>query len=342
MEGTKEEKKTLKILSIDGGGIKGLYSATILAEYEKLCDCRIGEHFDIVCGTSTGGIIALAIALHKPMEQVCDFYEKYGPLIFREKRKSWLSRMGKVGSFMITFEQLFKGLYKQDELRNALSSFFKESIIEDCKCEICIPSYNVTLGEPCVFKRDHKHDSCLNRDNRKKCVDVALATAAAPTYFPLATINNEQHADGGLYANNPALCGIIEAYRYLVGEGRPYDSIELLSIESLVLSNGQIPSSKSERGFYHWKESLFDAMNHGQSFHTHFFLNHVGKALNIKYHRIESENVSPDHVPFVALDNASKKSLMLYTSLGQKKVGLLKQKNPEITELFITPKSLAI
>lgn len=75
-------KKRFKILSIDGGGIKGLYSAEVLAKFEEIYQCRISDHFDLICGTSTGGIIALGISLGIPMSDICKFYTQHGPRIF--------------------------------------------------------------------------------------------------------------------------------------------------------------------------------------------------------------------------------------------------------------------
>lgn len=80
-------KKPFKILCIDGGGIKGLYSAELLAKFEKVFGCVISDCFDMLCGTSTGGIIALAASLKIPMSDVVLFYQKHGPLIFNESIK---------------------------------------------------------------------------------------------------------------------------------------------------------------------------------------------------------------------------------------------------------------
>ena len=79
--------KDFKILSIDGGGIKGLYSATILAHFEHKFSARISDYFDMLCGTSTGGLIALAASLKISMNDVCRFYEEEGPKIFSRIQK---------------------------------------------------------------------------------------------------------------------------------------------------------------------------------------------------------------------------------------------------------------
>ena len=82
-----EEKKKFKILCIDGGGIKGLYSAQVLAKFEESFNTRLSDHFDLICGTSTGGIIALGVSARIPMKDVVEFYENYGPKIFASRWK---------------------------------------------------------------------------------------------------------------------------------------------------------------------------------------------------------------------------------------------------------------
>lgn len=82
-----EGKKTFKILCIDGGGIKGLYSAQVLAKFEECFNTKLSDHFDLICGTSTGGIIALAVSAKILMSEVVRFYEEYGPKIFSSSWK---------------------------------------------------------------------------------------------------------------------------------------------------------------------------------------------------------------------------------------------------------------
>lgn len=103
-----EEKKKFKILCIDGGGIKGLYSAQVLAKFEESFNTRLSDHFDLICGTSTGGIIALAASAKIPMSDVVRFYEDYGPKIFSSPWKYLRS----IGHNILAFKQaLFMSKY---------------------------------------------------------------------------------------------------------------------------------------------------------------------------------------------------------------------------------------
>lgn len=102
-------KHPFKILCIDGGGIKGLFSAQILAKFEEVYDTKISEQFDLICGTSTGGIIALAASANISMSDVVNFYKEKGPKIFAQKRKKNL------GKLWLKIKQIcYKGKYSNE------------------------------------------------------------------------------------------------------------------------------------------------------------------------------------------------------------------------------------
>ena len=190
-----QEKKYFKILSIDGGGIKGLYSSTILEHLEKKYNCSCSDYFDLLCGTSTGGLIALGLSLKIPASDISQIYEKHGHIIFPKQSKL-------KGLIRQTF---YHGKFSDIPLKGVLKETFGDKTISESNNLLCIPSYTYTDARPWVFKFDHKEGK-LDRDNKAKYVDVALATSAAPTYFPLAEIDYydyKQFVDGGVWANNP-------------------------------------------------------------------------------------------------------------------------------------------
>ncbi len=328
-----EETKTFKILSIDGGGIKGLYSATILAEFEKKFDCHISDHFDMLCGTSTGGLIALALALRVPASEICDFYIKDGPLIFPSKTK--LSRI-----YRFIKQILWKGKYSDKELKIALNKMFGNKTIGDSNNLLCIPSYTITEARPFVFKKDH-HD--LDRDNGVKIVDAALATSAAPTYFPLSEIEyyeNKQFIDGGVWANNPTLLGLLEALNYFVGKDKEYDNLKILSISSLSITGGKPTGLKRQRSFLNWGNDLFETSMTGQSFFTDFFMQKIQNIsdIQIDYLRVPSVEVSSQQESLIQLDIATKKALRLIKGKGKDQADIYKKKK-EIQDFFKTEKT---
>jgi Patatin len=133
-----EKTDKFKILCIDGGGIKGLYTAKLLAMLEDTYEVRITDCFDMICGTSTGGLIALAASLGKPMSEVVDFYQRYGSDIFNQRAKR-----SKLGRTKLAYKQaMCKGKYDGTALKKALAEVFGSTRISESKNFLCIPSIN--------------------------------------------------------------------------------------------------------------------------------------------------------------------------------------------------------
>jgi hypothetical protein len=318
------EDKPFKILSIDGGGIKGLYSSTIMEHLEQRYG-PISDFFDMICGTSTGGLIALGLALKIPATEISNIYEKDGIKIFPYRTK-W------GGIIRQTF---LKGKYSDKPLKEALQSFFGVHTVSDLCNLICIPSYSVTDARPWIFKRDHGK---LDRDNKTLLTDVALATSAAPTYFPLCEIpayNNKQFIDGGIWANNPTLIGVIEALTYFVGKDKEFSSVEILSVSSLNNTGGKPIGLKRERSFINWRHDLFDTSLIGQSYFTDYFMKKLCEMneIKIKYYRIPSESISAEQQHLVKLDCASEKAIQFIKGKGNDR-GFLAKKDPAIEAFF--------
>ena len=226
--------KPFKILSIDGGGIRGIYPAKILSELEFLLDkdnkpiTNLNIYFDLRCGTSTGGIIALGLALGMKSEDILKLYTHNAKLIFGNKRNIIAS--------------LFNPIHKTDNLEELLKeSYSKFSIDGDtrlghAKTRVCIPVYNGHYGRVSVLKTSHHQD--LMRDYQYPAHDVALSTAAAPFYFKPHSFKYRKKGqqdentvtnnfDGGIFANNPTLIGLLEAIETLQV---PIDKLKILSI----------------------------------------------------------------------------------------------------------------
>ncbi len=205
-----------QILSLDGGGIKGLFSAAVLAAIEADLNVNIAEHFDLIVGTSTGGIIALGLGLGLRPRQIVDFYANDGPHIFR----NWFNRRN--------FSHWFYRKFSQQPLRAALQrqGTFGEKIFGQSKKRLVIPSYN--LGDDDVYLFKTPHHERLTRDWKEPAWKVALATSAAPTYFPSCReIDHIRHIDGGVWANNPTMIGVVEAVSVL---NIPLEQIHVLSL----------------------------------------------------------------------------------------------------------------
>lgn len=325
--------KPFKILCIDGGGIKGVFSAQVLAEFEEAFKTHVSEHFDLVCGTSTGGIIALGVAAGIPMKNVVEFYCQNGPYIFSQRWKRIL------GDWSLIFKQaLLHSKYSDNILKKALESVFKDRKIQSSQNLLCIPAFNITDFTPRVFKKDYGH---LNQDDEKTFVEVALATTAAPTYFPVQEIDDVQYIDGGVYANNPILIGLTEAVfnGYWIkprAERGPddYDGVQILSISSCVMPTGDSAGRKG-RSFINWIPSLFDAYGDGQSKSIGYFISQISSHLDfeIQMERVTNEPLSASQSKKVSLDKASEDALKILRAKGQS-AGNNAKNNPLVMQLF--------
>lgn len=324
-------EKVFKVLCIDGGGIKGLYSAKILEHFEEKFACCISDYFDMLCGTSTGGLIALALSLKIPTAEICRFYEEEGPKIFPEYPK-WLSFLR---------QTVLSGKYSDEPLRAALRKMFGDRKIAQSHNLLCIPSYSLTEARPWIFKFDHKEGD-LSRDNKALYVDVALATSAAPTYFPLVEIpyyDYKQFVDGGVWGNNPSLVGFIEALKFFVGKDKPFDKLSILSISSLSVTGGKQVGLTRHRSFRHWRDELFEASLTGQSLFTEYFLNEIASTngVPLSYYRIPSPKISKEQENLIQLDVATPNALNLIRGKGND-VGDVYRKKPEIANFFTEKK----
>ena len=203
-----------QILSLDGGGIKGLFSAAVLAAIEEDLDLLVTDHFDLIAGTSTGGIIAVALGLGLRPREIVEFYLREGPAVFPK-------RMG-----VKSLQQWVYRKFSSVSIETALKRCFKEKRFGDSRKRLIIPSYNLGADDIYLFRTAH-HEK-LRRDYKVPAWKVAMATSAAPTYFPaVRTIDSTRLVDGGVWANNPAMVALVEAYGVL---DIPLDQIAMLSI----------------------------------------------------------------------------------------------------------------
>ncbi|MBO6793627.1 MAG: patatin-like phospholipase family protein [Balneolaceae bacterium] len=308
---TSSPKKTFKILSIDGGGIKGLYPARILQHIEERFQTRIADQFDMICGTSTGGLIALGLSIGKPASNIVKLYQEKGQLIFPEPKNRFRRVIQKVNQLV------GKGKYDKDELEKALHDFFGNKTLSEAKTYLNIPSYNLTIGQPRVFKKPHVEGG-LFKDETITMVDAALATSAAPSYLPIHQINSALYCDGGMWANNPSLTGLIEALDYFVGEDKEYDSYSILSLPTISNPTGWAGKASKNMSLKDWGGKILDPSMEGQSYFTDFMTRKIVKHTKApgQYYRVSQPNLSAEHISMIALDNTSESALKLLTEFG--------------------------
>jgi len=300
-------KKTFKILSIDGGGIKGTYSIAFLSRLEELTKQKIVDSFNLVCGTSTGGLIALLLGAGYSPQEILGFYKNYAKIIFPPNKK------------MSFFDKLSgKAKFSQDPLKEVLKEYFKDKKMKDSCINLCIPAVDADNEKPTVFKTGHSNTYI--RDPNLLMLDVALATSAAPTYFPSHNIESlgRNFVDGGLSANNPALIGVIEAITLFVGRDKEFDNFSVFSIGNLDMNTGCF--DKLQDGFFislKFIKKLITFFMRLQNKTAENMVKLLAKSTDSIYYRIENNNLTPNQQKKIQLDSSSKEILDLLIAKGE-------------------------
>ncbi len=242
--------RQFRILSLDGGGIKGTFTASVLNELEESTGKRVVDHFDLIAGTSTGGLIALALGLGMPAKQILEFYMNRGPEIFHDKGR---------GGILRTMRHAIRPKYSQQHLQQTLTELFQGKYLGESSCRLVIPSYDCNAGKVRLFKT--AHHSRFNQDHRMMACSVAMATAAAPTYFPaFSAFDGQAYLDGGIWANCPIVIGLQEA-AFVLGNS-PFD-LDVLSIGTTSAPH-DVSWAKQSGGFLTWNTDLVNVQMRAQ------------------------------------------------------------------------------
>lgn len=227
MQAIQEQKntKTRRILCLDGGGIKGTQPAAFLATLEEQVGRPLGQYFDLIAGTSTGGILALGLALGLTAKDLLNLYEKRGPKIFGQPEnptepKSFFGRLRDIR------RHATQPKHDAEVLREELHAVLGDALIADAKTRLIIPAWDADGRCPYIYKTSH-HER-FSTDYKRSMLDAAMATAAAPTYFKRhKTAEDVGLLDGGVWANNPIAVATVEAITCL--GWRPED-LRILSL----------------------------------------------------------------------------------------------------------------
>jgi len=208
--------KRFQILALDGGGIKGLFSAAFLSKLEEDLNTRITDHFDLIVGSSTGGIIALGLGLGLSPKDLVEFYFTKGPKIF-QKIPLWTSLRN---LFFAKYSgKIIEDVFQEDKC-------FGDRLLGESKKRLVIPSYNINTNDVYVFKTAH-HER-FKSDYKVPAWKIARATCSAPTFFPVSkNIDSIRLIDGGVWANNPSMVGLFEAITILE---IPLEAVRIFSV----------------------------------------------------------------------------------------------------------------
>jgi hypothetical protein len=240
-----------QILAIDGGGVRGIFAAALLAGLEDDLGSPISRHFDLVVGTSTGGIIALALGAGLTPREILDFYVSEKDRIFRNPL-GWRR-----------LRHPFAAKYRPHRLQAALERIFGTTLLGESTIPLVVPAYNIGENQVYLFKTPHH--ARLRRDHRAPMWAVAMATAAAPTYLPTFRLPGDRVrlVDGGVWANNPAMVGITEAVSLF---GRRLEDLRLLSLGTTSTTRTR-HSRLDNAGLFRWirAPNVVDVLLRGQS-----------------------------------------------------------------------------
>jgi predicted acylesterase/phospholipase RssA len=294
---------TVSILSLDGGGMRGLVPARILDELEARAGLPIWRMFDLVAGTSTGGLIALAlvvpgagngVARYRPADLLA-LYREQGQVIFP---RSLLRGIWTAGG-------LLRPRYPAGPIERVLWEFFGETHLHEALTPVMVTSYDAAAAGPHFFKSYRPHEALAGEPAAVRFRGdhlvwrAARATSAAPTYFPPALLREHGPGggercllDGGVFANNPSMCALADAY-FMYG-GRPLRSL-VVSIGTGADDVKQSDVQVRRRGILGWARPILRTVLDGVADSVEY----EAREMADEFHRFQH------HGPAPALDDAS-------------------------------------
>jgi patatin-like phospholipase/acyl hydrolase len=279
----------MRILAIDGGGIRGLIPALVLTELERRANRQVFELFDLIAGTSTGGILACALCAPDPLpaSELVKLYEEEGPNIFD---RSLFQRIRSA-------EGVLDEKYDDAALERALERFLQHKRLSESRPDLIVPSYDTALPGPYFFKTRHAREAA---ENDFPLSVVARATSAAPTYFEAVESGERSLVDGGVFAANPAMCGLAEA----LNEVAPRDVV-LLSLGTGERTHRRPFAEIKDWGLAAWARPILDVVFDGASDSVHYQLDRVlGPE---RYWRLQVElTLASDDLDDASEDNLAK------------------------------------
>jgi predicted acylesterase/phospholipase RssA len=246
--------RRFRILSIDGGGIRGIFPAAVLAGLERhhTGGVSVASYFDLVAGTSTGGILALGLGAGYSAGELLELYVGRGCEVFPPFPDNAL---GRLRGWLRDKKHYARYLYDRDALERLLTGQLGDRLFGDSAVRLCIPAFDGRHSEVFVFKTPHHSD--YKTDRFERMVNVGLATAAAPSYFRPLERGGYTLVDGGVWSNNPMMLAVIEA---LICFNIDRDQIDVLSLgcgdDRYVVSQSEI----TKGGLWHWKKIIEAAM----------------------------------------------------------------------------------
>lgn len=322
---TSENSATrpFRALALDGGGMRGFYSASLMDTLTRRFgtpnedDIDLGVRCDLLCGASTGGIIACGLAAGVELSKIIDLYAECGKKIFPCPKPAF-----KPFELLWGLRHLCSPSANANALQHGLKEVFGDMTMAELYQErgipLCIPAVNAETYKAWVFKTPHIAGK--NRDNHYKLVDVCMAGAAAPIFFPIHSVVNPENArqtqrfvDGGLWANNAVLLALVEALELADSN----QDIHIVAVGTASRPNGDPKALQDpDWGVSDWKfgiraaEMSIAAQAYGYDSIANFLANAMSKNGRIvKIVRLEETQKSPEKYSAIGLDRADKQAL---------------------------------
>lgn len=313
-----------KILSIDGGGIRGIIPALVLNEIETRTGKPICQMFDLIAGTSTGGLIVLGLtkpnAHGKPEYTASDIvklYEVDGDFIFYQ---SFLRMVDKLGS-------LLDAKYAPENIEKVMRRYFKDTWLDEALTEVLVTAYEIERRDTFFFKSTKAKKE--TKRNFLMC-DAARATSAAPTYFPPKKIPTKDLTayyaliDGGVFANNPAMCAYVEALTMFADE----KDFLVVSLGTGELTKPIYYDRAKHWGLLNWARPILNVVFDGVSDAVDYQLMQIFPTIGgrQKYYRFQIQLDEGED----AMDNTDSYYIRALKLYGE---NLIKEKSQELDQL---------
>ena len=323
-----DQDTAFTVLAIDGGGMRGLYATSVLralagrfAAQRNVDDLDVGKGFDLIVGTSTGGILASGLAAGLPVGDIHVLYKTAGPRIFTDPVPTNRLRL-----CLWLLRHRTRSGNSNAPLRKALRSAFGDETIGELYKRrgigLCLPATSLLDHSPRVFKTPHLE--LRDRDDNLSIADACLATSAAPLYLPIVSatsdhLADELYVDGGLWANSPILVGLLEG----LALSAPKQPVTIVSIGTRPPVAGTPPVAQLEAGVLPWLNRIL-ILNLGMNAQavasrnmTNLLARELGRlGKDVRIIRCHESSPSADQSRLLQLDSATADAMSLMESMG--------------------------
>lgn len=316
---TKNSSTEFRILSLSGGGYLGLYAAVVLADLEERVGEPLGRRFDLIAGTSVGGLLAMALAFEVPMAHIVRLFVERGEEVFSARRLPG----GAVTRLIDLTRSVLGPKYTGEALRRELTQHFGDRTLSDALHAVVVPAVDVSRSVTKVFKTPHAQASL--GDGELSAVDVTLATCAAPAFFPSVQVGKTLYADGGLFAVAPDQVALHEAEHFM---GAKPSRVRMLSVGTATMGYQPADNIEADAGAVGWLTDgrLILTMISVQQQHVQAIME---DRLEDRYLRLDARWPAQAGL---GIDVATRSAALTLTALGRE---TLQQTDPERIRAFL-------